>query len=225
MVEQNGWTAVAFEQHESVEEYRKSGGIFVKKHPYRDNAYKVIEGIYVPHANPEMAERSGKDYLFNHHTVSQDQIDEYELDDRWTFTDALVEEMMNNSAPEQEDHVANYWSYLNDQGISRDTLERSTEEIYGNQSSEFTEEERQNLIDSIIGVRKEENRNRSQEDKLTPEEMMDFRELLQDKPDEDLEDMWYQWVGEWLANRDQFYDEVDAQFQKTLKGEQDYGFV
>jgi hypothetical protein len=224
-MEQNGWTAVAFEQHSSVEEYRKSGGIFVKKHPYRDNAYKVIEGIYVPHANPEMAERSGKDYLFNHHTISQDQIDEYELDDRWTFTDALVEEIMNNSAPTQEDHVANYWSYLNDQGISRDTLERSTEQIYGNQSSEFTEEERQNLIDSIMGVREEENRNRSQGDKLTPEEMMDFRELLQDKPDEDLEDMWYQWVGEWLASRDQFYNEVNAQFQKTLKGEQDYGFV
>jgi hypothetical protein len=131
MIDDKGWTAVAFEQHESVEKYRESGGIFVKKHPYRSNAYKVIEGIYVPHANPEMAERSGKDYLFNHHTIKEDQIKEYDLDDRWTFTDALVEEMMNNSAPRQEDHVANYWEYLNDQGISRDTLDRSTEEVYG----------------------------------------------------------------------------------------------
>lgn len=131
MIDDKGWTAVAFEQHESVEKYRKSGGIFVKKHPYRSNAYKVIEGIYVPNANPEMAERSGKDYLFNHHTIKEDQIKEYDLDDRWTFTDALVEEMMNNSAPRQEDQTANYWEYLNDQGISRDTLDRSTEEVYG----------------------------------------------------------------------------------------------
>ena len=82
-------------------------------------------------ANPEMAERSGKDYLFLHYTISQDQIEEYELDDRWTFVDALVEEMMNNSAPGQEDHVANFWEYLNDQGINRNTLDRSTQKIYG----------------------------------------------------------------------------------------------
>lgn len=135
-----GWTAVNFEAFDSVEEYRKTGGIFVKKHPYRSNAYKVIEGVYVPDANPEMAERSGKDYLFLHHTIKEDQLDDYDFDDHWTFTDALVEEMMNNSPPSQEDQTANYWDYLNDEGISRDTLDRGTEDVYGGVMSTQVEE-------------------------------------------------------------------------------------
>jgi hypothetical protein len=92
-------------------------------------------------------------------------------------------------------------------------------------TSSFTEEERQNLIRTIMKVRAEENSARSAEDKLSDEKMQSFRESLSYASDTELEDMWYQWTGEWLAGIPEYSNEVDEQFEKTLRGNEDYGFL
>lgn len=88
----------------------------------------------------------------------------------------------------------------------------------------LTDEQRSNLIDTIMGVRAEENSNRSSGDKLTDEEMRSFRERLEEMDDENqLVDIWFQWVGEWLNSRPRMDSLV--QFEKTLAGTHDYGFA
>jgi hypothetical protein len=93
------------------------------------------------------------------------------------------------------------------------------------EDSSFTESERQHLVETIMAVRGEENQSRPASDTVSEDRMQQFRRDIEELDDEALKDSWYQWVGEWLAQRDEYYDEVDQQFKKTLRGEHDYGFV
>lgn len=88
----------------------------------------------------------------------------------------------------------------------------------------YTSEERENLVESIMGVREEENRARPEEDQLGAMGLQSFRDMLNKLPDEELVQYWHDWVGERLCSRDQFHDQVEEQFEKTLEGEEDYGF-
>lgn len=90
---------------------------------------------------------------------------------------------------------------------------------------DLSDQQRANLIETIMGVRREENSARSSDDRLSDSEMRSFRQHLVNQFDDTLVTHWYNWVGEWLSSRDRFYDEVDEQFEKTLDGEHDYGFT
>ena len=169
-----------------------------------------------------------------------------------TNWDKLEEGRWMNESTDDEAHIVkdttrgqfgeetHYYPALNGEIIRADWAETSRREAidrlrnwmkqnpYAGQEerdADFTEQERQHLVETIMAVRGEENQSRPASDTVSEDRMQQFRRDIEELDDEALKDSWYQWDGEWLAQRDEYYDEVDQQFKKTLRGEHDYGFV